>query len=203
MNLQEQLNRIQEMMGVDKQPENGGGIFYHNSDQDIEYFTPQLRDIKKSQYLFFSNEPNTFIDRKHTYKVKLKFDPNKIFNTFKHITQYGLKYTLDDYKEEVLDLFENNTDYFIEAWRYRGVDSVEEVMEYYINEGGDENNMVGLLYYFITKWNDSWAVLETDKFLDFIDSKGFNGFVTQEEGLINIACKDFESIQIISKENMW
>ena len=61
MNLQEQLNRIQEMMGVDKQPENGGGIFYHNSDKDIEYFTPQLRDVKKSQYLFFSNEPNTFL----------------------------------------------------------------------------------------------------------------------------------------------
>ena len=198
MNLKQTIRRI-----LREESEYGGGIFYHNSDYDIELFKPQLRNRKKHSYLFFSNEPNTFIDRKYTYEVKLKFDPNRIFNTFKHINDYGIKYTLEEYKDEVLDLFENNVDYFIDEWNRTGVDSVEQVMEYFINEGGDEDDMVGLLYYFITKWNDSWAVIETDKFLDFIESKGYYGFVTLEEGLTNIACNDFESIEIINKRNMW
>ena len=103
----------------------------------------------------------------------------------------------------MLDLFENNVDYFIDEWNRTGVDSVEEVMEYFVTDkNGYEYDMVGLLYYFITKWNDSWAVIETDKFLDFIESKGYYGFVTLEEGLTNIACNDFESIEIINKRNM-
>jgi len=183
--------------------EHGGGIFYHNSDYDIKSFIPQVKKTKKTNFLFFSNEPNTFIDRKFTYKVKLEFNPNKIFNTFRHITKYGIKYTLDEYKGEVLRLFENNTEYFSKEGENTGVDSVGEVMEYYLDEGGNEDDMVGLLYYFITKWNDSWAIIETDLFLNFIESKGYNGFVTQEEGLINIACKDFLSIDIINKQNMW
>ena len=198
MNLQENIRRI-----LKEETEYGGGIFYHNSDYDIESFKPQLRNRKKSSYLFFSNEPNTFIDRKYTYEVKLKFNPSKIFNSFKFINDYGIKYTLEEHKDEVLDLFENNVDYFIDEWNRMGVDSVNEVMEYFINEGGEDGDMVGLLYYFITKWNDSWAVIETDKFLEFIESKGYYGFVTLEEGLINIACNDFESIEIMSKRNMW
>ena len=196
--LQESIRRI-----LREETEYGGGIFYHNSDYDIESFKPQLRNRKKSSYLFFSNEPNTFIDRKYTYEVKLKFNPNKIFNSFKFINDYGIKYTLEEHKDEVLDLFENNVDYFIDEWNRMGVDSVNEVMEYFINEGGEDGDMVGLLYYFITKWNDSWAVIETDKFLEFIESKGYYGFVTLEEGLTNIACNDFESIEIMSKRNMW
>lgn len=183
--------------------ESGVGIFYHNSDYDFNSFNAQIKKDKRTNYLFFSNEPNTFIDRKYTYKVKLQFDPNKIFNTYKYINDYGLKYTLEDYKDEVLDLFEDNLDYFLDEWTRAGVDSINEVMEYYIDIGGDEDDMVGLLYYFLTKWNDSWAIIETDKFLDFIESKGFNGFVTQEEGLTNIACKDFKSIEIIGKKEMW
>ena len=199
MKLQENIKRI-----LREESEYGGGIFYHNSDYNIDLFKPQLRNRKKNSYLFFSNEPNTFIDRKYTYEVKLKFDPNRIFNTFKHINDYGIKYTLEEYKDEVLDLFENNVDYFIDEWNRTGVDSVEEVMEYFVSDkNGDEDDMVGLLYYFITKWNDSWAVIETDKFLDFIESKGYYGFVTLEEGLTNIACNDFESIEIINKRNMW
>ena len=198
MNLQESIRRI-----LREESEYGGGIFYHNSDYNIDLFKPQLRNRKKNSYLFFSNEPNTFIDRKYTYEVKLKFDPNRIFNTFKHINDYGIKYTLEEYKDEVLDLFENNVDYFIDEWNRTGVDSVEEVMEYFVTDKyGYEYDMVGLLYYFITKWNDSWAVIETDKFLDFIESKGYYGFVTLEEGLTNIACNDFESIEIINKRNM-
>ena len=103
MNLQETIRRI-----LREESEYGGGIFYHNSDYNIDLFKPQLRNRKKNSYLFFSNEPNTFIDRKYTYEVKLKFDPNRIFNTFKHINDYGIKYTLDEYKDEVLNLFENN-----------------------------------------------------------------------------------------------
>lgn len=198
MNLQESIRRI-----LREESEYGGGIFYHNSDYDIESFKPQLRNRKKSSYLFFSNEPNTFIDRKYTYEVKLKFNPNRIFNSFKFINDYGIKYTLEEYKDEVLDLFENNVDYFIDEWNKTGVDSVNEVMEYFIDEGGEDGDMVGLLYYFISNWNDSWAVIETDKFLDFIESKGYYGFVTLEEGLTNIACNDFESIEIMSKRNMW
>ena len=186
-----------------EQTESGGGIFYHNSDYDFNSFNTQIKKDKRTNYLFFSNEPNTFIDRKYTYKVKLQFDPNKIFNTFKHINVYGIKYTLEDYKDEVLELFEDNLSYFLNEWEKTGVDSINEVMEYYIDGGGDEDDMVGLLYYFLTKFNDSWAILETDKFLDFIESKGFNGFVTHEEGLINIACKDFKSIEILGKKEMW
>jgi len=198
MNLQKTIRRI-----LREQTESGGGIFYHNSDYDFNSFNAQIKKDKKTNYLFFSNEPNTFIDRKYTYKVKLQFDPNKIFNTFKHINDYGIKYTLEDYKDEVLDLFKDNLDYFLDKWTKAGVDSIGEVMEYYIYEGGDEDDMVLLLYYFLTNFNDSWAIIETDKFLDFIESKGFNGFVTHEEGLINIACKDFKSIEIIGKKEMW
>ncbi len=92
MNLQESIRKI-----LREETEYGGGIFYHNSDYDIESFKPQLRNRKKNSYLFFSNEPNTFIDRKYTYEVKLKFNPNKIFNTFKHINDYGIKYTLEEF----------------------------------------------------------------------------------------------------------
>jgi len=198
MNLQEHIKKV-----LKEETEHGGGVFYHNSDSDIKSFIPQIKQSKRTEYLFFSNEPNSFIDRKFTYTVKLEFNPNKIFNTFRHITKYGLKYTLDEYKDEVLRLFENNTEYFIKEWENKGVDSVDEVMEYYLDEGGNEDDMVGLLYYFLTKWNDSWAIIETDLFLDFIESKGYTGFVTQEEGLINIACKDFLSIDIIDKQNMW
>jgi hypothetical protein len=198
MNLKQTIRRI-----LREQTESGGGIFYHNSDYDINSFNTQINKDKRTNYLFFSNEPNTFIDRKYTYKVKLQFDPNKIFNTFKHINDYGIKYTLEDYKDEVLELFEDNLSYFLNEWEKTGVDSINEVMEYYIDAGGDEDDMVGLLYYFLTKFNDSWAILETDKFLDFIESKGFNGFVTHEEGLINIACKDFKSIEILGKKEMW
>jgi hypothetical protein len=35
----------------------------------------------------------------------------------------------------------------------------------------------GLLYYFITKWCDSWAIIETDLFLNFIESKGYNNHI--------------------------
>jgi len=220
MNLQEHIRKV-----LKEETEHGGGVFYHNSDSDIKSFIPQIKQSKRTEYLFFSNKPNSFIDRKFTYTVKLEFNPNKIFNTFRHITKYGLKYTLDEYKDEVLRLFENNTEYFIKEWENKGVDSVDEVMEYYLDEGGSEDDMVGLLYYFLTKWNDSWAIIEddmvgllyyfltkwndswaiieTDLFLDFIESKGYTGFVTQEEGLINIACKDFLSIDIIDKQNMW
>jgi len=198
MKLEQTIRRI-----LREQTESGGGIFYHNSDYDFNSFNTQINKDKKTNYLFFSNEPNTFIDRKYTYKVKLQFDPNKIFNTFKHINDYGIKYTLEDYKDEVLELFEDNLNYFLNEWEKTGVDSINEVMEYYIDGGGDEDDMVGLLYYFLTKFNDSWAIIETNKFLDFIESKGFNGFVTHEEGLINIACKDFKSIEIIGKKEMW
>ncbi len=198
MKLEQTIRRI-----LREQTESGGGIFYHNSDYDFNSFNTQIKKDKKTNYLFFSNEPNTFIDRKYTYKVKLQFDPNKIFNTFKHINDYGIKYTLEDYKDEVLELFEDNLNYFLNEWEKTGVDSINEVMEYYIDGGGDEDDMVGLLYYFLTKFNDSWAIIETNKFLDFIESKGFNGFVTHEEGLINIACKDFKSIEIIGKKEMW
>jgi hypothetical protein len=198
MNLKQTIRRI-----LREQTESGGGIFYHNSDYDFNSFNTQIKKDKKTNYLFFSNEPNTFIDRKYTYKVKLQFDPNKIFNTFEHINDYGIKYTLENYKDEVLELFEDNLSYFLNEWEKTGVDSINEVMEYYIDAGGDEDDMVGLLYYFLTKFNDSWAIIETNKFLDFIESKGFNGFVTHEEGLINIACKDFKSIEIIGKKEMW
>lgn len=198
MKLEQTIRRI-----LREQTESGGGIFYHNSDYDFNSFNTQIKKDKKTNYLFFSNEPNTFIDRKYTYKVKLQFDPNKIFNTFKHINDYGIKYTMEDYKDEVLELFEDNLNYFLNEWEKTGVDSINEVMEYYIDGGGDEDDMVGLLYYFLTKFNDSWAIIETNKFLDFIESKGFNGFVTHEEGLINITCKDFKSIEIIGKKEMW
>ena len=198
MKLKQTIRRI-----LREQTESGSGIFYHNSDYDFNSFNAQIKKDKKTNYLFFSNEPNTFIDRKYTYKVKLQFDPNKIFNTFKHINDYGIKYTVEDYKDEVLDLFKDNLDYFLDKWTKAGVDSIGEVMEYYIYKGGDEDDMVLLLYYFLTNFNDSWAIIETDKFLDFIESKGFNGFVTHEEGLINIACKDFKSIEIIGKMEMW
>lgn len=184
--------------------ENGGGIFYHNSDYEIDNFIPQTKkDISKSNYLFFSNEPNTFIDRKYTYKVQLLFDPERIFNPFNHITKYGLTCNIHEYKDEILDMFEKNTDYFINEWEKKRVDRIGEVMVYFVDEGNDKNDLVGLLYYFLTKWNDSWAIIETNIFLNFLDSKGFNGFVTQEEGLINIACNNFKSIKIIEKRNMW
>ena len=199
MNLQENIRRI-----LKEETTKGGGIFYHNSDNDIDTFKPQLKDDRiKRKYLFFSNEPNTFIDRKYTYKVELEFNPDKIFNPFKHINKYGLKYNLIDYKDEVLDLFDKHTEYFINEWDKTGVDSVNEVLEYYVDEGNDEDDLVGLLYYFLSKWNDSWALIETDLFLKFLESKGFNGFVTQEEGLINIACYDYISIKILDKSNMW
>jgi len=74
MNLQENIRRI-----IKEETTKGGGIFYHNSDNDIDTFKPQLKDDRlKRKYLFFSNEPNSFIDRKYTYKVELEFNPDKI-----------------------------------------------------------------------------------------------------------------------------
>ena len=112
MNLQESIRRI-----LREEITKGGGIFYHNSDSDIDTFKPQLKDNRnKRKYLFFSNEPNTFIDREYTYKVELVFNPDKIFNPYQHITKYGLTYNLIDYKDEVLDMFSKHTDYFIKEW---------------------------------------------------------------------------------------
>lgn len=175
-------------------------IFYHNSDSDFEKFLAQKKDDKlKRNYLFFSNETNTFVERKYTYTVQLNFNSNKIFNCYKYVNDFGLKYTLSRYENDIKKMFTENLDYFYEEWIRVGVDSPNEVLEYFINEGGDQNDKVGLLFYFLTKWNDSWAIIETDLFLNFIESKGFIGFVTQEEGLINLALKDDFSAAIIKK----
>ena len=66
-------------------------------------------------------------------------------------------------------MFTKNLDYFYEEWIRVGVDSPDEVLEYFISEGGDENDKVGLLFYFLTKWNDSWVIIETDMFLNYIE----------------------------------
>lgn len=100
-------------------------------------------------------------------------------------------------------MFTKNLDYFYEEWIRVGVDSPDEVLEYFINEGGDENDKVGLLFYFLTKWSDSWVIIETDMFLNYIESKGYTGFVTQEEGLLNLGLKDDFNAVIIKKEDMW
>lgn len=179
-------------------------VFYHNSDYDFEKFLTQKKDDKlKRNYLFFSNDRNTFIDRKYTYTVQLKFNSNKIFNSYKHINNFGLKYTLSKYENDIKKMFTENLDYFYEEWIRVGVDSPDEVLEYFISEGGGENDKVGLLFYFLTKWNDSWVIIETDMFLNYIESKGFTGFVTQEEGLLNLALKDDFNAVIIKKEDMW
>jgi len=179
-------------------------IFYHNSDYDFENFLIQKKEDKlKRDYLFFSNERNTFIDRKYTYTVELKFNSDKIFNCYKHINSFGLKYTLAKHENNIKNMFSKNIDYFYEEWIKVGVDSPDEVLEYFISEGGDENDKVGLLFYFLTKWNDSWVIIETDIFLKYIESKGFTGFVTQEEGLLNLGLKDDFNAVIIKKEEMW
>ena len=201
--MREQIDRIKNW----KQFFNEGintTIFYHNSDYDFEKFSTQKKDDKlKRNYLFFSNERNTFIDRKYTYTVQLTFNSDKIFNCYKHINNFDLKYTLSKYENDIKKMFTKNLDYFYKEWIRAGVDSPNEVLEYFINEGGDENDKVGLLFYFLTKWNDSWVIIESDMFLNYIESKGFTGFVTQEEGLLNLALKDDFNAAIIKKEYMW
>lgn len=181
------------------------GYFYHNSDREIEEFSPQPRGRKKNEYLYFSEDENAFIDAKYTYKVRLRFDPDRIFCTFQHQAgKYGISFSAGDYREEIMDLFASDTEYFIDEWEKTGVDSPREVIEYYLDEGGNEDDKVGLLYYFLTKWNDSWSIIETDRFLEFIESKGFTGFVTNEEGILCIATKDYVgNIEIVDKKNMW
>ena len=179
-------------------------IFYHNSDYDFNKFIPQKKDDKlKYHYLFFSNEKNVFIDRKFTYTVQLTFNSDKIFNCYKHVNDFNLKYTISQYENDIKNMFSKNINYFYEEWIRMDVDSPEDVLEYFIDEGGNENDKVGLLFYFLTKWNDSWVILETDLFLNFIESKGFTGFITQEEGLLNLALKDDFNAIIVKKEDMW
>jgi len=201
--MREQINRVKNWKQFLNESVNSI-VFYHNSDYDFEKFLPQKKDDKlKRNYLFFSNDRNTFIDRKYTYTVQLRFNSNKIFNCYKHINNFGLKYTLSKYENDIKKMFTKNLDYFYEEWIRVGVDSPDEVLEYFISEGGDENDKVGLLFYFLTKWNDSWVIIETDMFLNYIESKGFTGFVTQEEGLLNLALKDDFNAVIIKKEDMW
>ena len=177
-------------------------IFYHTTDSDIESFTAQLKDNKlKRHYLFFSIEPNAFMKGKFVYTIELDFNPSKIFNTFEFITDCGIRCNINDY--DIKKLLENNLDYFYDIWENGGVDSPMDLLDYYISDGGDENDKIGLLYYFITKCNDSWIILETDIFLKFIESKGFEGFVTVEEGLLCLALKKYNSIKIINKQKTY
>ena len=175
--------------------------WYHNSDNIFKEFKkrPPNGDSLVRDYLFFSSEPNMFIYREYMYEVKLNFRPNRIFNPFKHVDEFGLKYNIDE--EEVKKLLGDNLDYFYAAWIKSNVDSPEEVLEYgpFISEGGDETDKLGLLFHFVTEWNDSWAILETNLFLDYIKRKGFDGFVTIEEGIINLALRENFDIQIIDR----
>jgi len=201
--IRKQINKVKDWKHSLNEGTNSA-TFYHNSDYDFENFLVQKKDDKlKRNYLFFSNEKNTFIDRKYTYTVQLKFNSDKIFNCFKHINNFGLKYTLNEYENDIKKMFAKNLNYFYNAWLKAGVDSPDEVLEYFINEDGDGNDKIELLFYFLTKWNDSWVIIETDMFLTYIETKGFTGFVTQEEGLLNLALKDDFNAVIIKKEEMW
>ena len=193
--IREQIDKIKSL--------NNPLVFYHNSDYNFNEFIKQNKYNKASDnYLFFSKDKNAFIERKFTYTVELRFNSKKIFNTFSFIKDFGLTNSLELYGDEVKQLLSNNVDYFLNEWGNVNVDSQESVIEYYENIGGDGNDKVGLLYYFLTKWNDSWVILETDIFLKFIESKGFDGFITVEEGIINIALRDNFTANIINKEHM-
>ena len=178
-------------------------IFYHNSDHVFTEFIKKNNDGKlKRNYIFFSSTKNAFIEAEYTYTVKLTFNSDDIFNTFDFIKNFGIKYTLGSYVEEVKKLLSDNVEYFYDHWEKVGVDSPKEVIEYYIRDGGDEDDRVGLLFYFLRYWNDSWVIVETDIFLNFIESKGYSGFVTMEDGILNLGLKDNFKADIISRENM-
>jgi hypothetical protein len=51
---------------------------------------------------------------------------------------------------------------------------------------------------FLINWNDSWVIIETDKFIDFIESKGYSGFLTNEEGITSVALKNIDGVEIIN-----
>ena len=64
MNLKQTIRRI-----LREESEYGGGIFYHNSDYDIELFKPQLRNRKKHSYLlkWFEKHMNIKTDEIMTF----------------------------------------------------------------------------------------------------------------------------------------
>jgi len=184
---------------------NTNNIFYHISKKDFDVFSKQLRNnIKVSEYLFFSEEINGFITGDYLYTVELDFNPKKIFNSFKFSenNNYGIEFTLEKYIDDVKELFKNNLEYFYNEWIQYNVDSPENVLEYFTSIGGDENDKVGLLYYFLTEWNDSFAIIESNKFLEFLETKGFDGFITMEEGIFNIALRYYNEIKILKKEKI-
>lgn len=165
-------------------------IFYHNSDRNdiIRFEKSSNSHTKVSNYAFFSSEPNSFISFKgdnFEYKVSIDIDYNKIFNIFedKNINGTIINSCFSKYKDEIINLLENNLDYFYKVWIDVRVDSPEEVSEYY----DDNISKLDLLINFLTEWHDSWCILETDLFLNFIESKNFIGFLTIEEGITNLA----------------
>lgn len=180
-------------------------IFYHVSNIDnIQEFKPTRNTKKSHKYIFFSTDIDSLIiDEEFTYEVNLDCDIKKIFNVYNFITKSdklkGIENNFNKHKEEIIKLLNDNIDYFYNEWEKVGVDNPDEVSQNY----DEELSKLDLLVLFLTEWNDSWVILETDKFIDFIESKGYMGFITMEEGKINIAIKDPNCIKIIKKYKTW
>jgi hypothetical protein len=187
-------------------------IFYHQTDD------PNLNFIKGGGghydgYIFFSTQPQSFLVREYSYEITLHINKDDIFCIYPKksiITdQYGkasdviFNSIYDKHKKEINELLSDNLDYFYEMWIRSGTDAPTDV-QYLWNE---KNNLdpdytsdpLELLTWFTTEWNDSWCILETALFINFIESKGYKGFLTIEEGIINIAIKDIDRIEIIKK----
>ena len=182
-------------------------IFYHNSNRNdiIKFEKINNSNTKMSNYAFFSSEPNGFISFKgdnFEYKVSIDIDYNKIFNIYKDKNINGniINSCFNKYENEIIDLLENNLDYFYKNWNDSNTDNPESVSEYYETY----LSKLDLLIKFLTEWNDSWCILETDLFLNFIESKNYIGFLTIEEGIINLALnyKFNDNIKILDIEKI-
>lgn len=187
-------------------------IVYHRSNYNLaiddggyDTFKSREGDLKVLDYKFFSvGEESRDIfggGRKYEYMVELEYNPNNIFSPHPNIKGLKVNYIFDNekIKEDFLKFLNDNLEYFYNT-DYLGNDNpndkeVEEAFER--QEGGDRNDKFGLLVHYIRYWNDSWILMENNLFLEYIESKGFDGFTTMEQGFSHIAVKNNFNARII------
>jgi len=177
---------------------------YHQSDNPNLEIGNLQRNKKTLGYFFLSTEHQSFIEREYTYSLSIDLKNEDIFNIFPDEYYYGIDLKIDNYldndsnKEDVIKLLEDNIEYFYKIWIDSGTDDAEDATGVFEEKFNRVPEKLELLYWFLTTWNDSWRIIESDIFLNYIESKGFKGFTTVEEGILSVGINNryHDSIKI-------
>lgn len=184
-------------------------ILYHQSDApNIKKFKRPYSHLKKKvfDYTFFSFEEQGFLQREYTYRVKIKLAPNEIFVIYSQDIlnainkNVPIQSSFPSMENEIRKLVSENNEYLLKVWKESNTDNKESVSELYKEKFNKIPSDDEILMWFLTTWNDSWCLLESDLLIDFIESRGFKSFVTIEDGQLNVAVnnKDSSIFEIIS-----